>query len=254
VSGTVVFVTDYGLEDGYAAQLWAAVWSASPGLRCVDGSHLVPPGDVLTAAYRCKGLARAFGPGTVLCAVVDPGVGGSRAAIAVACDGVSMVAPDTGLVTYLWIEAGERRAVRLPIPSDASSTFHGRDLFAPVAARLAGGESLSGCGEPLEAPCLRDDLTPVAAGARLNSLVVSVDHFGNCITGVRRADLRGRQVAGLSWPGGETVRLVTTYAEIDVALAVLWNSSGHLELAAREAPAAASTGIRVGTKVSVALR
>ena len=76
MSGTLIFVTDYGLEDGYAAQLWAAAWSASPGVRCIDGTHLVPPGDVLTAAYRCKTLARAFGPGSVICAVVDPGVGG----------------------------------------------------------------------------------------------------------------------------------------------------------------------------------
>jgi len=266
VSGTLVFVTDYGLEDGYAAQLWAAAWSAAPGLRCVDGTHLVPPGDVLTGAYRCKVLARAFGPGSVICAVVDPGVGGRREAVAVECDGVACVAPDTGLVSYLWMEARQRRAVLLPAPSGASPTFHGRDLFAPLAALLASGTPVSGCGRPIDAPQLREDLSPVLEGDRLRTLVVSVDHFGNCITGVRPADLGGREPAGLRWPGGGTGRLVTTYAEIDsppggepergygAGLAMLWNSAGHLELAGRETSAAARTGVRVGTPLTVELR
>ena len=112
VSGTLVFVTDYGLEDGDAAQLWAAAWSAAPGLRCVDGTRSGASGDVLTAAYRCKALARAFGPGSVICAVVDPGVGGHREAVAVECDGLAGVAPDTGLVSYLWMEARQRYAAK----------------------------------------------------------------------------------------------------------------------------------------------
>ena len=225
MSGTLIFVTDYGLEDGYAAELWAAAWSASPGVRCIDGTHLVPAGDVLTAAYRCKTLARAFGPGSVICAVVDPGVGGDRAAVAVECDGVACVAPDTGLVSYLWIEARQRHAVRLTTPAGVSPTFHGRDLFAPVAALIAAGRSLAGAGAPIDTPHLREELTPVADGDRLRSLVVSVDHFGNCITGVRLSDVGERRIASLSWPGGESDRVVTTYAEIDGTVAALWNLS-----------------------------
>jgi len=254
VSGTLIFVTDYGLEDGYAAELWAAAWSASPGVRCIDGTHLIPAGDVLTAAYRCKTLARAFGPGSVICAVVDPGVGGDRAAVAVECDGVACVAPDTGLVSYLWLEARQRQAARLITPAGVSPTFHGRDLFAPVAALIATGSALAGVGEPIDAPDLREELTPVADGDRLRSLVVSVDHFGNCITGVRLSDVGERRIASLSWPGGESDRVVTTYAEIDGTVAALWNSSGHLELAAREASAAERARIRAGMPITVALR
>jgi hypothetical protein len=242
------------LEDGYAAELWAAAWSASPGVRCIDGTHLVPAGDVLTAAYRCKTLARAFGPGSVICAVVDPGVGGDRAAVAVECDGVACVAPDTGLVSYLWLEARQRQAARLITPAGVSPTFHGRDLFAPVAALIAAGRSLAGAGAPIDTPHLREELTPVADGDRLRSLVVSVDHFGNCITGVRLSDVGERRIASLSWPGGESDRVVTTYAEIDGTVAVLWNSSGHLELAAREASAAERARIRAGMPITVALR
>jgi hypothetical protein len=254
VSGTLIFVTDYGLADGYAAELWAAAWSASPGVRCIDGTHLIPAGDVLTAAYRCKTLARAFGPGSVICAVVDPGVGGDRAAVAVECDGVACVAPDTGLVSYLWLEARQRQAARLITPAGVSPTFHGRDLFAPVAALIAAGRSLAGAGVPIDTPHLREELTPVADGDRLRSLVVSVDHFGNCITGVRLSDVGERRIASLSWPGGESDRVVTTYAEIDGTVAALWNSSGHLELAAREASAAERARIRAGMPITVALR
>ena len=254
MSGTLIFVTDYGLEDGYAAELWAAAWSASPGVRCIDGTHLIPAGDVLTAAYRCKTLARAFGPGSVICAVVDPGVGGDRAAVAVECDGVACVAPDTGLVSYLWLEARQRQAARLITPAGVSPTFHGRDLFAPVAALIAAGRSLAGAGAPIDTPHLREELTPVADGDRLRSLVVSVDHFGNCITGVRLSDVGERRIASLSWPGGESDRVVTTYAEIGGAVAALWNSSGHLELAAREASAAERARIRAGMPITVALR
>ena len=254
MSGTLIFVTDYGLEDGYAAELWAAAWSASPGVRCIDGTHLIPAGDVLTAAYRCKTLARAFGPGSVICAVVDPGVGGDRAAVAVECDGVACVAPATGLVSYLWLEARQRQAARLITPAGVSPTFHGRDLFAPVAALIAAGRSLAGAGAPIDTPHLREELTPVADGDRLRSLVVSVDHFGNCITGVRLSDVGERRIASLSWPGGESDRVVTTYAEIDGTVAVLWNSSGHLELAAREASAAERARIRAGMPITVALR
>jgi S-adenosylmethionine hydrolase len=253
VSPTLVFVTDFGLEDGYAAQLWAAAWAVAPLLRCVDGTHLVPPGDVLTAAYRCKTLAAAFGPGSVLCAVVDPGVGGRRPALAVDCDGVGCVAPDTGLVSYLWTEARQRRAVRLPPAQGTSATFHGRDIFAPLAARLASGESLSDLGEPLEAPMVVQGVVPTAEGGLLRSLVV--DHFGNCITGIRRSDIGDREVAVLDWgPGGRTERMVRTYAEIESGLGMLWNSSGHLELAAREASAGARLGLRAGASVTVVLR
>ncbi len=251
---TVVFITDFGLEDGYAAELRASVWRVERTASCVDGSHLVPPGDVLTAAYLSKRLARAFGPGSVICTVVDPGVGGDRQAVAVECDGVFGVAPDTGLLSYMWLEARERSAVRLPSPASRSATFHGRDVFAPLAAHLAAGRPIREVGEPIDAPRLRSELFPVAEGGRIRSLVVSVDHFGNCVTGIRRADLGGRRVAKLRSPEVQATRTVATYSDIGSGLAVLWNSADHLELAAQEDSAARRAGLRVGSPVEVELR
>jgi S-adenosylmethionine hydrolase len=250
----VVFVTDFGLQDGYAAELWAAAWAAAPGVACVDGSHLVPPYDVLAAAYLCKRLARTFGAGTALCAVVDPGVGGSREAVAVRCDGVFGVAPDTGILSYLWMEAEERHAVRLATPAAASATFHGRDLFAPAAARLAAGAALGECGQPIAEPLLRHELETAAEQGSLRSAIVSVDRFGNCVTGVRTADLAGREPAALSWSGGRATRVVRTYADMEGGLGILWNSGGHLELAAPRGSAAEIAGLRSGSRVTLELR
>src|SRR5258708_188483 len=101
----VVLVTDYGVDDTYAAALVGALWRVEPSLRCVAGTHGVPPGDALAGAYHVKAVAAAFPPGTVVCAVVDQEVGTARRAVAVSAGGVRCVGPDTGLVSYLWAEA-----------------------------------------------------------------------------------------------------------------------------------------------------
>ena len=132
----IVFVTDFGRDDAYAASLVGAAWRVDPHAICVEGTHGIPPGDVLAGAYQLKALARAFSGGAVFCAVVDPGVGTARRAIAVKAGRIRCVAPDNGLVSYLWDEAAadDRRAVSIDVNADASPTFHGRDVFAPFAA------------------------------------------------------------------------------------------------------------------------
>src|SRR5579884_4268226 len=148
----VVFVTDYGRNDTYAAALVGAAWSVDSGVRCVHGTHGVPPGGILAGAYHLKALRFAFDR-CVLCGVVDPGVGTQRRAIAAELDDdVMFVGPDNGLITYLWEETNPllRNAVRIEVPDGVSSTFHGRDVFAPAAARLAAGASLEELGERID--------------------------------------------------------------------------------------------------------
>src|SRR5207302_1651103 len=119
-----------------------------PSLPALVGSHGVLPGDVLGGAYHVKAMAAAMPPGGVVCAVVDPGVGTARDALAVDLAGRRLVLPDNGLVSYLWDECPplSRECVSLPIPEDASPTFHGRDVFAPAAARLAAGAAVRDLG------------------------------------------------------------------------------------------------------------
>lgn len=250
----VVFVTDFGLADSYAAALVAAVWRVDRDIRCVAGTHGVPPGDALAGAYHVKALAQAFGSGAVVCAVVDPAVGTARRALAAIAVGVGFVGPDTGLLSYLWGEADgpARQAVALPVPSEASATFHGRDLFAPVAARLAGGAPLGALGERLDAPVLLPEAFAIEGEGGLVGRIAAVDHFGNAITTVRAADLAGRALAGADWEGGAAPRVVRTYAEIDDGLAVLLGSSGHVEIAARGGGVKGGAGaLSPGTTVRV---
>ena len=251
----IVFVTDFGRDDAYAAALTGAVLRVEPNARCIDGTHGVPPGDVLAGAYQLKSLAIAFDVNLVLCAVVDPGVGTSRRAIAVDCGGVLCVAPDNGLVSYLWTECGEdeRIAVSLDIPMYASNTFHGRDVFAPAAAQLAAGASLDDVGEAIDDPVLLDD-----AFARRDALVVQgrvavIDHFGNAITTVRTSDVGSARITGVQWDGGSTNAFVSTYDEITGGVAALFGSADHLEIAAAGAPAAAQGGPARGSVVTVSL-
>lgn len=258
----IVFVTDFGTDDTYAAALAAACWRVDPALTAIAGMHAVPPGDVLAGAYHVKALVQALPPGSVVCAVVDPGVGTQRRAIAVEAAGVRCVAPDNGLVSYLWAEAelSGRRCVELATPPGASATFHGRDVFAPAAARLATGASLDELGHAAaEPPLICDDAfattAPDTNGTTVEGVVCVVDRFGNAITTVRRADLRDLRVKAVEWEGGCTTSAVRTYAEIpDGALAALVGSAGHLEIAARGARAGTLGGPPRGMRVRLTLQ
>ena len=249
----IVFVTDYGRDDAYAAALTGAAWGVDPEAVCVEGTHGVPAGDVLAGAYHLKGLALAFPPGTVLCAVVDPGVGTDRRAIATEAGGVRCVAPDNGLVSYLWAEAdpANRLAVRLEVPAGAAPTFHGRDVFAPAAAALASGIRLAEAGAPISDPIVLADAFARRTATAVAGRVIVIDHFGNAITNIRAADIGEGPVRTITWPAGSASGLVRTYADIGDAPAALLGGAGHLEIAGCGLAAATAGGPRLGDAVSV---
>jgi len=252
----IVFVTDYGTDDAYAAALTGAVWRVEPRTVCVNGTHGVPPGDVLAGAYHVKSLALAFDREVVICAVVDPGVGTARRAIAADIGGVVCVAPDNGLISYLWDEAPAdgRWAVTLETPPFASSTFHGRDLFAPVAAQLAAGATLDDVGEPINDPLLVEAAFASSELGVLRGRVAVVDHFGNAITTVRVRDVGSFGIAAVRWAGGATQRVVSTYAAIVDRVAALFGSAGHLEIAAGGDAAGSHGAPQRGDEITVELR
>jgi S-adenosylmethionine hydrolase len=253
----IAFVTDYGVADSYAAALHAACWRVDPGLHALVGMHGVPPGDVLAGAYHVKAMCLAMPPGGVVCAVVDPGVGGERGAVAAKVGEWLVVSPDNGLLSYVWAEApaSARSCVALATPADAAPTFHGRDVFAPVAARLACGAALPSLGPGLPSPqVLPGAFAVVEPSDLVRGVVCVVDHFGNAVTTVRAADTGGRRVAAVEWDGGRSALVVRTYAEIpDGALGVLLGSAAHWEVAARECPAAELGGPSRGAAVRVHL-
>ena len=250
----VFLLTDFGLQDTYVGQMKAVLLARAPGCLPVDLGHGVPPQDV--AAGR-RALAEAWPhlpESCVVLAVVDPGVGTARRPLAVRLGSRIAVGPDNGLLTDLVGAAGAAVVALDPDAmglSSPSSTFHGRDLFAPAAALAASGTPIEALGSPLEDPVrLPSEPAPERTGDGWRGRVVAVDRFGNLIT-----DLRSHHVDGpvaVEIPGGRPVPVVETYADAEAgALVALIGSNGKLEIAVNGGSAAVETGLTVGAWVRI---
>jgi S-adenosylmethionine hydrolase len=250
----VTLLSDFGADSGYPAQIKGAILGALPDAVLVDLSHGVPPYDVLAGALLLEACARRFPVEAVHLAVVDPGVGGPRRPIAVtAADGRRFVGPDNGLFTP-FLDGARIRLLWAPgiVPVPASATFHGRDLFAPVAAWLAGGGDAAALGPEIGDPA-RIDLGPVLRrGDELVGRTLAADPFGNVVTSLRAGDL-GRPVRSC-WVGDHPARWVRTFADGEPGeLLALVGSGGRVEIAVREGSAAALLGEIRGLPVRVHL-
>ena len=232
-SGIVTLLTDFGLDDAYVGAMKGAILSVNPKATVIDLSHGVRPFAVLQGAFLLDSAWRSFPVGTVHVAVVDPGVGTDRKAIAFKAADHFFVAPDNGLFTFLIEPISE--TVALTTPPEAAPTFHGRDVFGPVAARLAAGAALATLGtvrhqEPLRLP----DAWASKVGEAWRAQVLHCDHFGNVII-----NLPIRALARIKVINGAPVRTVETYEEAHPnELVALVGSSGRIEFALREGSAA----------------
>ena len=193
MSGLVTVLTDFGSADGYVAAMKGAILQRAPELRIVDIAHEIAAGDLAAAAYVLLQAAPHFPPETVHLVVIDPGVGGERRALAGRIASQLYVAPDNGVLTHVFeLAAGAHELSFYSIagepfaPADASPVFHGRDIFAPVAAYLAVGGSLQGLGPALESDTLVR--LPLERARERDGLwtgsIIHVDRFGNLISNV----------------------------------------------------------------------
>src|SRR5688572_20467668 len=180
----VTLLTDFGTADGYVAEVKGVLLSGAPDATIVDLTHDIPPQDIEAARLALARAWQRFPEGTVHIVVVDPGVGSARAALAVESRKRFLLGPDNGVLSPALL-AGGADMVSLPIPSYASATFHGRDVFAPAAARLAAGELLSHLGAPFDSPVVRrtPDTKRRPDGAILGQ-VLTVDRFGNLVSNI----------------------------------------------------------------------
>jgi S-adenosylmethionine hydrolase len=257
----VTLTTDFGLADGYVGQMKGVLMSIAPHLTLVDITHAVPPQAVATGGFLLAAAADAFPSGAIHLLVVDPGVGTARHGLLARVGDAWLVGPDNGGGTYLAHAAAAAgqpvRCWRLtnshywrPV---VSATFHGRDIFAPVAAHLARGVPPDVLGEPLAAPVW----LPVAEARReagqAVGQVVHIDHFGNAVTDLRPGDLPGPPDDCLVWCGAfQAAGIATTYATVASGAPVaLIGSFGTLELARRDGSAAATWGLSGGAVVTV---
>jgi S-adenosylmethionine hydrolase len=259
VKRILTFLSDFGYGSPYPAAMKAAA-AAICEATFVDISHAVPPQSVRGGAYLLWSAAPVFPPGTVHCAVVDPGVGTARAPLAVASGGQCFVGPDNGLLLPAARRLGAPAVYRLTDPAywrtPVSATFHGRDVFAPAAAHLAAGVPLEALGEA--AGAYVDLAFPEGRwdGHSLEGEVLWVDPFGNLITTIPGILLERLPQGGaiLVDTGIVTLTAVAARAFGDVArgeAVALVGSDGLVEVAVNGGSAAARTGVSPGSPVRI---
>lgn len=259
----ITLTTDFGTQDGYVAAMKGVMLSAIPTLRFVDLTHEVAPQDVMEAAFLLNTAAWEFPAGTVHLVVVDPGVGTDRRPVAIRAGGHYFVGPDNGLFSLLLdgepIDAGVRLdPAQVGADDRLSTTFHGRDLFAPAAARLAAGTALDALGPSLDQLKALHWALPIPDAEGIRGWVVHIDRFGNCITNIPRAMLKeqrgGRSV--VCYVGSGVVRgLRETYGTVEKGEPLLVvGSSDFLEIAVNSGNAATMLDIRKGAPVNLVFK
>lgn len=238
----LVLFTDFGARGPYAGQMKAVLAQEAPGVPVIDLLHEAPALNPRAAAYLLAALAPAFPAGAVFICVVDPGVGTDRRALALRADGRWYVGPDNGLLDIVAARAQDPKWWHLTWqPRQLSATFHGRDLFAPIAAQLARGQAPPGeaCASPAVGRGWPADLAEV----------IYLDPYGNAATGLR-ARIVGPDVVLRA--NDRCFQPVTTFGDAPAGTAVWYgNSNGLAELAISSGSAAGSCGLVVGTAVSV---
>jgi hypothetical protein len=246
-------LTDFGLSSHYVGVVHAVLEKHAPGVPRIDLDHLVPPGDIMEASFQLRCAWPHMPAGCVVMAVVDPGVGTSRRPLALSVGRRFLVAPDNGLAACLGpasrVVEIDWRKMGLPEPS---KTFHGRDLFAPAAARLARGEDLDSLGSKADpdllVSCPLPDPEPLTSG--FQATVISVDRFGNLATNLPASAVDDDATA--AWSPEDSARRVQTYSDAEGGEVILLEgSAGFLELAVNGGSAAMATGLRRGDTVRV---
>lgn len=252
----VALLTDFGTSDRYVAAMKGVVLGFAPDAQLVDVAHDIRAGDIVEAGWLLASAWRDLPPGTVFVAVVDPGVGSERRPIGMQAHGRLAVGPDNGLLELAARGAGDGDVVELTVRAmwrhPVSPVFHGRDVFAPVAARLATGTSLREVGDPIDAIVPYPIAVPRSRpDGAIAGHIVHVDRFGNVVTNVPR-ELLPR--AGFRVGVGQVVieRVVAYYAEAAPGeLVALVGSAGYLELAMRSASARDALEVSPGATVEI---
>ncbi len=260
----VSLLTDFGTADYFVGAMKAAILCVNPQAVIVDLTHEIPPHDIQAGAFTLLAAYKTFPSKTVHVGVVDPGVGSTRRPILVICREHFFVGPDNGLFGYIYEREREARVIHLTnekyFREPLSKTFHGRDLFAPVAGAVSKGVAPEELGSEIS-DYIR--LAPLATkkleDGTLEASVIHVDRFGNCVTNITREDLTEEMLmkgARVVIRGQEITSFRKFFAEEEGKadeLFAVWGSAGFLEIAAFQTSAARILGIERGERFLILL-
>lgn len=249
----VTLTTDFGDRDYYVAAMKARLIGQCSNVRLIDITHQVPRHDILFGSITLERAIDGFPAGSIHLAVVDPGVGTQRRILVSRLKQHWIVCPDNGLITWAWRRLGPGQAFELrwaPDGGAASTTFHGRDIMAPVAGMLACGRDVSDLAREIDDPVLLDIAPAQSAGDEVR--VIHVDHFGNATTNLSIDAMRALRKPQVRVTTCDVGPLRRTYWDVEPGCALaLVGSSGLLEIAVRDGSAAQALRLRVGDRVEL---
>jgi len=256
----ITLTTDFGTGDHEAGVLKGVIWTIAPRVQIADLSHDITPHNILEAALLLWRVAPYFPDGTIHVAVVDPGVGTSRRGIAARLGSQYFVGPDNGLLTLLMSRVDgnnqEISIVHLDRPEywlpEISDIFHGRDIFAPIAAHLALGIPLSSLGISINDPVKIEIPAPTRIPRGWHGQVIHIDHFGNLTTNLNLGHLKPTKEVMIKIKGEHIAGLVSAFGERPAGtLVALMDSSSSLAISVVNGNAAKVLNARVGDEIQV---
>jgi S-adenosyl-L-methionine hydrolase (adenosine-forming) len=255
----ITLLTDFGTTDYYVAAMKGVILERNPSASIIDISHQIAAQDISSAAYVLFGAYPNFPAGTVHVVVVDPGVGSTRRPIVAKAGDHYFVGPDNGVFSLVFRHT-DYAAFQITNPnllsSNISNTFHGRDIFAPIAAALSLGVTLPEIGSQLSTIQLLPEPAHISP-TLIESRIIHIDHFGNCVTGINRAALSDANFpSSFSLEVGKTWirKLKRFYLETTAAPDepfLIWGSIGFLEISCLLSSAATRLGLRIGDPVKI---
>ena len=258
-SPVITLLTDFGLKDYFVGAVKGVILEGNPEARIVDITHEIPEHDIEAAAFTVFAVAGSFPAGTIHLAVVDPGVGSSRKPLLILSGGQFFVGPDNGLFSYImeddkvvW-ELTNTDYFRQPL----SQTFHGRDVFAPVAAALSSGVKPETLGKRIAEWVTLPSLKPKQLRDGVEGRVVHIDRFGNCITNLKPADIRAEGIGSVTQlkVGKQRIesfrRFYGDHAHGGKTPFAIWGSAGFLEISMENRSAAELLEVKRGDKVCI---
>lgn len=243
----ITLLTDFGTADYFVGAVKGAILSVNPKAVIVDITHEIPPQDIEAGAFTLLASYQTFPAGTIHVAVVDPGVGSTRRPIVVSANEQFFVGPDNGIFSYICDRESSHRTFHITAEKyfrpSPSSTFHGRDIFAPVAAALSKGVKAEELGPEIEDEVRLGSLDSVPR-------VIHVDRFGNCITNITRNQLKSNTSLRIK---GKTIRSFRKFYGEDSGSTpfAIWGSAGFLEISVNGGSAAKILRVKRGDKVLI---